>query len=70
MVEVQQLSAEQIAARKKRNIWLALALLAFVILVGITSVIRIQDVDYSKSDGFYLDAAIPKKNTELPKDAE
>lgn len=70
MDQVPQLSDEAIAARKKRNIWLALALLVFVVLVGITSMIRIQSVDYSKSDGFYMDGAIPNKNTELPKDAD
>lgn len=58
--------ADYIAAQKRRNVWLALALVAFVALVGITSVVRISTTDYSKSDGFYLDGKIPAVERSVP----
>jgi len=68
-VEVPQLSAAERAAQKKRNVWLALALLAFVVLVGVTTVIRIQGTDYSKSDGFYFDGKLQTKSPSKPDDS-
>lgn len=59
-------SADYLAAQKRRNVWLALALVAFVALVGITSVVRISTTDYSKSDGFYMSGAIPKVEKSEP----
>jgi len=59
-------SPEDIAAQKKRNIWLALALIAFVALVGLTSAIRISNTDFSKTDGFYSKAAIDKGGASVP----
>ena len=59
-------SQEEIAAQKKRNIWLALALVAFVALVGITSAIRISQSDLSKTEGFYSKAALDKGGTSTP----
>ncbi|MCF6328436.1 MAG: hypothetical protein L3J02_01360 [Henriciella sp.] len=53
-------SPEEFAAQKKRNIWLAFALVAFVALVGITSAIRISNSDFSKTGGFYLKASPDK----------
>ena len=41
------LDPEARAAQKRRNLWLGLALLAFVILVGVTTMVRL-----SASDGF------------------
>lgn len=60
----QPLTAEQRAAQKRRNVWLALALVAFVVLVGVTTVIRIQDTDMSKSEGFYFDGKAPQISSE------
>ncbi|MDP1556910.1 MAG: hypothetical protein Q8S09_06045 [Hyphomonas sp.] len=37
-----QLDAEALKARKRRNLWLGLALAGFVILVMITTVIRLH----------------------------
>ena len=37
-----QLDAEALKARKRRNLWLGLALAAFVVLVMITTVIRLN----------------------------
>ena len=54
------LSPEQRAAQKKRNVWLALALVTFVVLVGVTTVIRIQETDMAKSEGFYFDGTGPQ----------
>lgn len=43
----------RLAAQKKRNMWLALALFAFVVIVGVTTVIRLGDADLSKDGGIY-----------------
>ncbi len=70
--EVNQMTPEEVAARKKRNVWLALALVAFVVLVGVTSVIRISSSDFGKSDGLYFSGSLEKKSQppppELPSD--
>jgi hypothetical protein len=47
------LDPEALAARKKRNVWLGLALFGFVGLVGITTVIRLSSTDLSQGAGFY-----------------
>lgn len=39
--DVQPITPEDLAARKKRNLWLGLALGGFVILVMITTIIRL-----------------------------
>ncbi|MEO1475737.1 MAG: hypothetical protein AAFS13_05090 [Pseudomonadota bacterium] len=39
----EQAEAERLAAQKKRNVWLAIALFAFVILVGLVSAIRLAE---------------------------
>ncbi|MEM7328547.1 MAG: hypothetical protein AAF437_07395 [Pseudomonadota bacterium] len=41
-------------AQKRRNAWLALALVAFVIVVGVTTAIRIQEADFSGGDRIYF----------------
>lgn len=53
-----QYSEEELAAQKRRNKWLALALVAFVVLVGTTTALRLQAADMSKSDGFYFDGSM------------
>lgn len=40
-----RLDAEGLAARNKRNIWLALALVGFVVLIGLITVVRLGDTD-------------------------
>lgn len=41
-------------AQKRRNAWLAMALVAFVIVVGVTTAIRIQETDFSNGDRIYF----------------
>lgn len=40
--ETARLSVEEIKARKKRNVWLGLALLGFVVLVMVTTFVRLN----------------------------
>ena len=44
----------RIKAQKRRNAWLALALVAFVVTVGVTTAVRIQEADFSGSDRLYF----------------
>ena len=37
-----RLTPEELRARKRRNVWIALALVAFIVLVFATTVIRLQ----------------------------
>ena len=39
--DVRQMTPDELAARKKRNLWLGLALAGFVVLVMITTIIRL-----------------------------
>ncbi len=41
-------------AQKRRNAWLALALVAFVAIVGVTTAVRIQQTDFSGGDRIYF----------------
>ena len=41
-------------AQKRRNVWLAWALVAFVVIVGVTTAIRIQETDFSGGDRLYF----------------
>lgn len=61
-----ELTAEaQLKAQKRRNVWLAWALVAFVVIVGLTTAIRIQETDFSGGDRLYfsgyLDEAAKEK---------
>ena len=57
---------EQIAAQKSRNRWLALALVAFVVLVGVTTIIRLQSADLSADGGFYFDGSMDPREAAPP----
>ena len=46
--------AEVLKAQKRRNVWLAWALVAFVVIVGVTTSIRIQQTDFSGGDRLYF----------------
>ena len=50
--EPAHLDAAHLAAQKRRNLWLGLALLGFVVLVGLTTIIRLSDAD-GNQDNFY-----------------
>jgi|GEM_PF-2691462 len=41
-------------AQKRRNAWLACALLAFVVIVGVSTALRIQQADFSGGDRLYF----------------
>ncbi|MEL7033911.1 MAG: hypothetical protein AAGK80_16630 [Pseudomonadota bacterium] len=47
-------AATLIKAQKRRNAWLAAALVAFVVIVGVTTAIRIQEADFSGGDRLYF----------------
>ena len=57
--------AAVLKAQKRRNAWLALALVAFVVIVGVTTAVRIQEADFSGGDRMYfsgyLDEAAAEK---------
>ena len=54
-VESAELTQEaRIQAQKRRNVWLAWALVAFVVIVGVTTAIRIQETDFSGGDRLYF----------------
>lgn len=50
----QSAAAAMLKAQKRRNIWLAWALVAFVVIVGVTTAIRIQQTDFSGGDRLYF----------------
>ena len=41
-------------AQNRRNAWLAVALVAFVVIVGVPTAIRIQETDFSGGDRLYF----------------
>jgi len=41
-------------AQKRRNLWLAIALVAFVAIVGVSTALRIQETDFSGGDKLYF----------------
>ena len=49
-VSAVEATGAKIAAQKRRNVWLALALVAFVVIVGVTTAVRIQETDFSGGD--------------------
>ncbi|MEM8615547.1 MAG: hypothetical protein AAGF20_01290 [Pseudomonadota bacterium] len=51
-------SAEDLRAQKRRNVWLAMALFAFVVIVGVTTAIRIQDADLTSENSFYFNGSM------------
>ncbi len=55
----------RIKAQKRRNAWLAAALVAFVVIVGVSTALRIQETDFSGGDRLYfsgyLDEAAKEK---------
>lgn len=51
-----QLTPEELAARKRRNLWLALALFTFVIMVGAITVVRLSQTGLGPEQEFYWHA--------------
>lgn len=62
---VQPDEAGRRAAQKRRNLWLGLALFAFVLIVGLTTVIRLGDADLGPDGGLYWRNP-PQDNTSEP----
>jgi len=62
----------RLKAQKRRNAWLALALVAFVLIVGVSTALRIQETDFSGGDRLYFsgymdEAASEKADREAQK---
>lgn len=62
-------AAARLKAQKRRNVWLAWALVAFVVIVGVSTVIRLQQSDFGGSDRLYFsgyldEAAAEKRDRE------
>ncbi len=62
-------TAAALKAQKRRNVWLAWALVAFVVIVGVSTVIRLQQSDFGGSDRLYFsgyldEAAAEKRDRE------
>ncbi|MEL7042143.1 MAG: hypothetical protein AAGL90_11510 [Pseudomonadota bacterium] len=51
-------------AQKRRNVWLAFALVAFVVIVGVTTAIRIQETDFSGGDRLYFSGYLDEAEKE------
>ena len=68
-----RLDEEARQAQKRRNWWLALALFGFVILVGVTTVVRLADSELGPDGGFYWSNP-PQSNSQpmpdLPAESE
>jgi hypothetical protein len=62
---VEMTEEARLKAQKRRNVWLAWSLVAFVVIVGLTTAIRIQETDFSGGDRLYfsgyLDEAAKEK---------
>jgi len=54
VVQTEPDAAAILQAQKRRNVWLAWALVAFVVIVGVTTAIRIQQTDFSGGDRLYF----------------
>ena len=52
-IERVELTEQEVAARKRRNLWLALALFGFVILVGAVTMIRLSQTGMGPDQEFY-----------------
>ena len=54
----------QLQARKRRNVWLALGLVGFVVIVGVSTAIRIQETDFSGGDRLYFSGYLDEAEKE------
>lgn len=58
-------SPEEVSAQKRRNVWLAIGLFAFVVLVGTTTAIRISNADLGPDDKLYFDGYLESSAPEV-----
>ena len=64
-VESPETNAELIQkAQKRRNVWLAWALVAFVVIVGVSTALRIQQADFSGGDRLYFSGYLDEAEKE------
>lgn len=54
----------RIKAQKRRNAWLAAALVAFVLIVGVSTALRIQETDFSGGDRLYFSGYLDEAQKE------
>lgn len=47
-----------LAAQRRRNLWLGLALFGFVVLVGVSTAIRLQDAALTDDNSFYFNGSM------------
>ena len=68
MTEPTQIDAQDPAAilqaQKRRNAWLAFALVAFVVIVGVSTALRIQEADFSGGDRLYFSGYLDEAASE------
>lgn len=64
--EPAHLDAAARAAQKRRNLWLGLSLLAFVLLVGLTTMVRLKTSETGKFDFYYNMDPPTDKPQEMP----
>ncbi|GAB5455126.1 MAG: hypothetical protein Hens2KO_13550 [Henriciella sp.] len=57
-------AALQLKAQKRRNAWLAAALVGFVVIVGVSTAIRIQETDFSGGDRLYFSGYLDEAEKE------
>ena len=53
-ISAQEHAALHLKAQKRRNVWLAFALVGFVVIVGVSSAVRILETDFSGGDRLYF----------------
>jgi hypothetical protein len=64
-VESPELTPEaRLQAQKRRNVWLAWSLVAFVVIVGLSTAIRIQETDFSGGDRLYFSGYLDEAASE------
>lgn len=61
---VDEQAALQLKAQKRRNAWLAAALVGFVVIVGVSTAIRIQETDFSGGDRLYFSGYLDEAEKE------
>ena len=67
----EELAELQLKAQKRRNAWLALALVGFVVIVGVSTAIRIQETDFTGGDRLYFSGYLDEAEKEqADRDAE
>ena len=57
-------AALQLNALKRRNVWLAFALVGFVVIVGVSPALRIQETDFSGGDRLYFSGYLDEAEKE------